>query len=111
MSQSLVPNFSISLAMIRAPGLNSVLNGAALVRQILSRQNAFEEAVVARRAETLWKGRLSIDDDWKKMSLEEKVYWLLYCTHLYADPFEGVRVGKMCPGKDQHLTNGFDGFR
>ena len=36
-------------AMIRAPGVNAVLNGLALARQILRRQNAFEEAVIGRR--------------------------------------------------------------
>ncbi|CAL1141168.1 unnamed protein product [Cladocopium goreaui] len=35
--------------MIRAPGVNAVLNGLALARQILRRQNAFEEAVIGRR--------------------------------------------------------------
>lgn len=35
--------------MIRAPGFNAVLNGAALVRQVLSRRNTFEEVVTARR--------------------------------------------------------------
>jgi len=35
--------------MIRAPGVNALLNSAAVLRQLVSRRNAFEEAVADRR--------------------------------------------------------------
>lgn len=36
--------------MIRAPGVNALLNSAAVLRQLVSRRNAFEEAVADRRS-------------------------------------------------------------
>ena len=39
--------------MIRAPGINAVLNAASTLRQILSRKNVFEEVLSTREAQEL----------------------------------------------------------
>jgi hypothetical protein len=72
--------------MIRAPGVNAVLNGLAVARQILRRKNAFEEAVIGRRGaggtvpvDTIYRERMG--SDYSDYDLLYDPLWYILCAN------------------------------